>query len=122
MKSRILTICLVGVLALAGCGEGEFAGGFVTGLAAMEKMAEDAQDKFIVAVNELNAETAEINAKIEAVEAIEVKDFIKPETIAAIESAKSRTKDPVVWVALVSILANAFLGGKATERKKVNGS
>jgi len=32
--------------------------------------------------------------------------------VAAIESLKGREKDPVMWIALASLLANAFVGGK----------
>jgi len=101
-----IMIVLPCFLFIGGCGE-EFAAGFGTGAVSMAKMSNDAQDKFIKAVNELNAETVRLNAEIGAVKDIDIKTFVKPETIAAIESLKAQEKDPTLWIALASIL----LGG-----------
>jgi len=112
---------MIGLIAsmffVAGCGE-EFAAGFGTGAIAMKKMSDDAQDKFIVAVNDLNAETERLNSEIGAVKDIDIEAFVKPETVELIESLKGREKDPMTWIALVSILGGAFFGGKVHEKRK----
>ena len=107
MKTRFVTFTMFVLLGclLAGCAE--YAGGVATGAAAMKKVLDDSQDRFVTAVNELNVETERLNDKIETVKNIEVTDFIKPETIKAIESLKGREKDPALWIGLASLL----LGG-----------
>ena len=108
MKKVLMIICLiVSAVILGGCGA-EYGVGFGSGVAAMKIMSDEAQENFIAAVNELNATTALIEGEIDGV-ALPV---IKPETVAAIESLKGREKDPVMWIALASLLANAFVGGK----------
>ena len=116
MKYVITLMCCV---LLSGCTE--FAGGFGAGAAAVSKIAEDSQKRFVEAVNELNDETARLNAGREAVESIDIETFINPETIDAVNSLKGREKDPVTWVALASILANMFWGGKTYGAKKKTG-
>ena len=97
-------------ISVGGCGEGEaLVDGFVAGAAAMETLAQTTQEDFISAVNELDAQTAEIRAAIEQGKKAVI---LKPETIEAFEKVKGREKDPVTWVALASILANMFWGGK----------
>ena len=114
-------ITILACLMLAGCGE-EFAAGVGTGMVAMTKMSEDAQTRFIETVNALDAETARLNAEIGAVQNIDVEAFIKPETRAAIDLLKERRNDPLTWVALASVLGNAFFGGQSfANRKKVSG-
>jgi len=114
-------ITILACLMLAGCGE-EFAAGVGTGMVAMTQMSEDAQTRFIETVNALDAETARLNAEIRAVKDIDVDSFIKPETRAAIDSLKERGNDPITWVALASVLGNAFFGGQSfANRKKVSG-
>ena len=95
------------MLVSAGCTE--FAAGFGTGAVAMEKLKNDAEDAFIVAVNELNAETRRLNEGTEAAREVVL---VKPETLAAFENVKDRAKDPMTWIAFVSVLANAFGVGK----------
>jgi len=90
----------------AGCGE-PFAGGFAAGAASYKAVADDAQSDFIEAVKALNSETGRLNDEIEVVKAINIKDFVKPEAITAIESLKGKEKDPTLWIALASML----LGG-----------
>ena len=108
MKKTLITICLI-VLAviLSGCGA-EYGAGFGSGIAAMKIMSDEAQENFIAAVNELNATTALIEGEINGV----ALPIVKPETVVAIESLKGREKDPVTWIALASLLTNAFVGGK----------
>ena len=108
----ILTISLV--LMLAGCAGQEFTGGFVSGVAAMKVMAEDAQNDFIEAVNNLEAETARLNTEIEAVGNIDPSAFVKPETIAAIDKLKEQKDSPTLWIALASML----LGGSGVNLYK----
>lgn len=112
MKHWILIsiVCLF----IGGCAEQGFVGGFAGGVAAMKVLAEDSQDKFIAAVNEMNDETARINATIGAIDGT---ILIKPETIEALKSLKDRGNDPVTWIALASILTNAVWGGRAIEKK-----
>lgn len=116
MKRLSVVVLLLLVVGLAGCTE--FAGGFTAGAAVMKKMANDSQEQFIEAVNELNKETAKLNAQKEAVENIEVESFINPETIEAVQGLEEREKDPVTWIALTSVLANMFWGGKAFGGRK----
>ena len=111
MKIKILVILLC--LFTAGCGE-EFVAGFGSGVTAMGVMADDAEEKFINAVNELNAETKRINDNVDGIEGT---ILVRPETLEAIRNLKGREKDPITWIALVSILANAFIGGKMTNKK-----
>jgi len=107
MKKLALTICLIVVAAiLSGCTE--YAAGFGSGATAMKIMNDEAQENFIAAVNELNATTALLEGEVDSI----VMPSIKPETTAAIKSLKGREKDPVTWIALASLLTNAFVGGK----------
>ena len=106
MKKLILLLLLACLC--AGCNE-ELA--VVTAnLAAWQIITSDAQTDFIEAVNGLNVETVKINAM-----RAEAKDLIviKPETIETLGKLKGREKDPVFWAALVSVIANAVVGGKA---------
>ena len=113
----VTTICLCLSLGVMGCVE-EFAAGAATGAAAYGKMYENAQDRFIEAVNSLNEETAKINSGVAGIEGT---ILIKPETLEAIKGLKGREKDPITWIALASVLANAVWGGRTLEkRKKVN--
>jgi len=107
MKKTLITICLI-VLAVALSGCTEYAAGFGSGATAMKIMSDEAQENFIAAVNELNAATALIEDGVDGI----ALPSVKPETTAAIESLKGREKDPVTWVALASLLTNAFMGGK----------
>ena len=117
MKAITAVLVLVSLCFVSGCGE-EFAAGFGTGAAAMRVMADDAQEKFIVAVNELNVETKRLNTEISAVKEIDVEAFIKPGTVTAIESIKDRAKDPVTWAAILSLLANGVWAGRTIEKRK----
>ena len=113
MEKTLLTICLiVSAVILSGCGA-EYGVGFGSGVAAMKIMSDEAQENFISAVNELNATTALIKGEVEGVSL----PAVKPETITAIESLKGREKDPVTWIALASLLTNAFMGGKYGKKK-----
>ncbi len=111
-----LLLMIVLALSVAGCGE-EFAAGLGTGVVTIKAMSDDAQERFLATVNEVNAETARLNAEIGAVKEIDINAFVKPETIAAFESLKGN-KDPMTWVALASVLGAAFFGGKVHEKKK----
>ncbi len=113
----LMVILVVLMLGLVGCGEAEVAGGFIAGAASMAKMGEDSQIRFIEAVNALDAETARLNAEIDAVSEIDPAAFVKPETVAAIESLRSRKNDPMTWAALAGVLGAAFFGGKVHGRK-----
>lgn len=107
MKKLVSTICLIVLVAiLSGCTE--YAVGFGSGATAMKIMSDEAQENFIAAVNELNATTALIEDGIDGV----ALPSIKPETTAVLESLRGREKDPVTWIALASLLTNAFMGGK----------
>jgi len=115
MKKWILFLAVMLTLALcSGCGDGGiFAGGFASGATAMVKMSEDAQNKFIETVNELNEKTAEMESGVAAIEGLA---NVKPETVEAIEKVKDIDySDPKVWLALASI----FLGGRASTKVKV---
>ena len=114
---KYLLMCVLCLL-VAGCGE-EFAAGVASGVAAMKTVSEDAQDKFLVAVNELNAETERLKPEKAAVEGITPEEFIRPETIEAFEGLKDRTKDPVTWMALFSLLGNGVWAGRAIEKRIV---
>ena len=107
MKTKLIVAAvLMSVCLISGCGE-PFAAGFGTGAIAVKTMSDDAQERFIIAVNNLNRETEKLNNEIGAVKDIDIEAFIKPETIAAFESLKDRKNDPTLWIALVSLL----LGG-----------
>ena len=122
-KSFILDILIIGggiaimlafLVILNGCSE-PFTAGFGSGAAAMAAMADDAQTKFVEAVNDLNAETELINSSIEGIDG---SIFIKPEAVEAINSLKGREKDPVFWIGLASVLANAGLIGNKLSKAK----
>ena len=100
----ILTICMAAIMLVsAGCTE--FAAGFGTGAVAMEKLKNDAEDAFIVAVNELNAESRRLE---EGAAAAKGMVLVKPETLAAFEKVRDRAKEPITWALLASVLTNAF--------------
>ena len=106
---KFLIICLVAVLL---CGCTEFAGGFAAGAATATKLADGAQADFLEAYNAVLIETKELE---------EMKEMplpvIRPEVVAAVGDIKDRAKDPITWVALASLLANAFAGGKILNKK-----
>lgn len=107
MKKLVSTICLIVLAAiLSGCME--YAAGFGSGATAMTIMNNEAQENFIAAVNELNETTALIENQIDGI----VLPSVKPEMTTAIASLRGREKDPVTWIALASLLTNAFMGGK----------
>ncbi len=110
---KTIAICVLLSCFLAGCAE--YAGGFATGAAAMKKVMDDSQDRFFEAVDNLNEETAKINAGVKGIEGT---ILVKPETLDAIKGLKGREKDPVTWIALASIFANAFFGGKGYASRK----
>ncbi len=113
MKSILILMVATIVLSLAGCGS-EFLAGGATGAAVVI----DAQDRFIEAVNAMNTETARINGTLSAIDGTVL---IRPETLAAVESVRDMKKDPVSWVALISLLANAGVVGKAvSDRNKLS--
>ena len=114
MKSIItlLALCII----TAGCTD--FATGVGTGAAAMAKLSADAQDKFIAAVNDLNAETEKIKSGITAVEGIGDIVLIKPETKEAVKTVSDLKSDPIAWIAGLSVLANMFWGGSAFGKRK----
>lgn len=114
MKKLVSTICLI-VLAVILSGCTEYAAGFGSGATAMKIMSDEAQENFIAAVNELNATTALIEGEIDGV----ALPTIKPETTTAIESLRGREKDPVTWIALASLLTNAFMGGSTYAKRKL---
>ena len=110
-------ILLMACLGLFGCNE-SFTAGAVAGAATMGKLQEDAlkaQDTFLTAIKELNATTATLNDKTGIAEDLLL---VKPETIEAIESLKGREKDPLTWIAALSIVANTFWGGKTFGSRK----
>lgn len=119
MNKKYWILILLACLFVGGCAEKEFAGGVVGGVAAMKLMSDDAQDKFIAAVNEMNSETARIN---ETVGKIDGTILVKPETLEALKVLKDKEKDPTFWIAIASLLGNAVWGGRAIEKKlKKNG-
>jgi len=105
----MMVFCILISFSMFGCGE-EFVAGFGSGVTIMETMADDAQNKFLTAVNALNEETSRIN---DIVNETEGTVLVKPKTLEAIQGLKGREKDPVTWIALASLLANAFFGGKS---------
>lgn len=121
MKTLTMLICALLMLGvLAGCNGGEpFVGGLVTGATGMKVWLDEKNEEFIAAVNEIDARTDEINSALELYDS-EGKD----EIMAAIAELKKRvdTKDPVVWVAIASVLANALWGGTAIGKRKTGGT
>ncbi len=114
-----IVILLVGftLFLVTGCG-GEFTAGVGTGV-ALQEIADQAQNDFIIAVNAMHERAGELNAGLDAAEGA---FLIKPKTIEAFQSLKGREKDPVTWIALASVLINAFAGGRVyTNRKRSNG-
>ncbi len=105
----LLIILFLSVLLFSLSGCADYITGFGSGVAAMETIGNDAQNKFIVAVNALNAETARLNGTVDEIDGT---ILIRPETLNAVKGLKGRTKDPVTWIALTSMLANAFWGGQ----------
>lgn len=113
MKWLMLLVC-ISLVGVSGCGE-EFTAGVAAGVAAAEKMSNDAQDRFITAVNELNAETERINT---AVGDVEGTVLIRPETKEAVESVVDRKNDPMTWVAGLLALTAAYQKKKRTDEAK----
>lgn len=100
---------------VAGCGEpATFMAGAGSGVAAMKAMSDDAQDRFIEAVNVLNAETTKINERMDAIDGT---ILVRPETLEAIKNLKGREKDPAFWIAIASILGGGFFGGQAYSKR-----
>jgi hypothetical protein len=110
---NIITLIFISLLLFlfTGCGA-EFTGGVATGV-AIEKMVDKAEDDLLIAIDEYNTITADINAKTNAIEGTVL---IQPKTLEAIKNLKGREKDPVTWIALASILANVFGVGRVTKR------
>lgn len=115
MKAKMILLLLV-MVCLASTGCQEYAAGTATGATAMAALLEDSQNDFIEAVNALNEETAKIN---DAITEVEGAVLVKPETLEALEELKERGKDPITWIAAVSILANVFGIGRASTKKKI---
>lgn len=111
MKYVLISVVLA--VLLAGCGQ-EFGLGFGTGAAVMAKMAEDAQEDFIAAVDAIDAQAADLNALAAS---YSTKGLIKPETVAAIEKVKGFKDNPVAWVAIAEALAIAFGAGVLKKKK-----
>ena len=109
----IFCLALMLMATLVGCGEAEFAGGFASGVAAMTKISEDAQNKFVGAVNALEADTAKMNEMRAGL----VLPVIKPEIIAAIEKVKGFKDNPWAWGALAGWLLNSGTLGAVVGRK-----
>lgn len=112
MKRFIFIVLCVGYLMISGCE----IGGMVydpnakdpNSVVTIEDVSNDIQGRIIKGIRNLNRETEGINNGI----------TIQPETADAIDSLKGRAKDPVTWVAVVSVLAGAVLGAKSYRRKK----
>ena len=98
-----MAVLLTMLYFVVGCQE--YAAGVATGVTAMKELAEDSQEKFIVAMSELNAETDELNTKIDAVKSINLNELVKPETVEAVKSLKEQADDPALWIALLSMFA-----------------
>jgi hypothetical protein len=94
----LITIMLYVSLACSGCGA-EFSGGVATG-AALSEIAHKAETDLIGTINAMNAETARYN-----------------EAIGTIKGLKGREKDPVIWLALASVIGNAVSIGRASKKK-----
>ncbi|KKL58863.1 hypothetical protein LCGC14_2221070 [marine sediment metagenome] len=107
---KILTTALC-VILLSGCAE--FAGGFATGMVAMEELANNAQEDLVETVKKVNARTAELNETL-----VNAENLIKPETVEAIKTARNMAKEPMSWVALASIIANGVWAGRTLEKRK----
>lgn len=88
-------------------------------LAGTAKIMDDTNNDAVAIVTAVKEKTAELNETYR--DMVDLKDeivIVSPETIGAIEDMKDMKDDPVTWVALASILANAFLGGNAVGKKK----
>jgi hypothetical protein len=100
MKLIILLVCVLGI---CGCGA-EYAGGVATGV-ALREVAEKSENDLINEINRMNSETERINTAVDGIG-------------GTIKGLKGREKDPVTWIALGSVLANMFWGGKSFGSKK----
>jgi len=112
MKIYLILLMLLPVFFIGGCTESASVAG---GALGMKIIAEEAQNRLVDAINVLNEETIRINNTIDEIEGTVL---IKPETLKAVEGVKEREKDPVTWIALVSLLSNAFLSGRGIKKVK----
>lgn len=111
-----ITLLLIIILSLSGCLVLTSCIEYVAGVGTGIGLAQTAQADLIKAVDSLDAKTLEINNELERVEGLLV---ITPKEVEAIQSLKGREKDPVTWIAMVSILINVFAGGRIfTNRKR----
>jgi len=120
LRELVCVLCVLvlasGGLLLSGCVEQ--AVWSASSMVAMNEVVNDSQERFLDAVNTLNTETNRINTAVDNIETsindnIEVMT-IKPETREAFDRLKGRERDPVAWVAVGSIIANAIMGGRAS--------
>ena len=110
MKTLIVTLTLA-VLLLSGCEA--FTAGAVTGAATMAELAAQVNRDAREAIAATTEEAERLNALREGMIAIGKNTvLIEPETLEAIKGLKNRESDPLTYVALASIIANAFMGGK----------
>ena len=100
---------------VSGCAIEPFTAGVASGATATLALAEKANSETMNAINKLNLTTAEINEVIDAVDGTMV---IRPDTIEAIKGLEGREKDPVTWIAIASIIANAVAAGRVSKKGK----
>jgi hypothetical protein len=93
-------IMAMSILFICGCGA-EYAGGLATGV-VIEEIARSAENNLLNAITDINETTARLNS----------------ESGSIIKSFKGKEKDPTTWIALASVLANAFWGGKSYGGKR----
>jgi len=89
----------LGGLFVSGCLE--YAAGVGTGVTAMQTMADNAQKEFIVSINQLNEEKAQIDTLIDKIENVEIRQalevLIDEQTVESIEQlGETAWKDPKV--------------------------
>jgi len=115
MKTFLIILVLVLPLSfINGCAE--YTAGVGTGVGIMETLvldARSAEKDLVIGLNLLKDETTKIK---EIASEVKGTVLVQPETLEAIKDTKNRTEDPITWVALASILANVFLGGRTSKK------
>ena len=118
MKKLIVMLVLCLLLGVVGCSE-PFTSGVVSGVVVTKAWSDKVQADGVASIKAVEAEKVKLDALYEDMVALGKETIlIHPETIEAINSLKGREKDPVTWIALASVLANAFGAGKIVSNKK----
>lgn len=105
-------VLLAGLILVQGCTEGELLAGVFGGVGSAKITSDQMQERFVKILNEFEVEVERLQTQKDTLSEIE----IKKETKETIKKAKDRTKDPVTWIALLSVLANSWWGGRASTK------